>query len=158
MEDVFRQNWPDMDEAYGRSDLEDLIPEFFVVFTEFTYAGFSLEGTGHAVTEDDYGRFCFLELVYKLAPTLVVGFFTSLEQAEAEAGFTIGSIAGPTEIPERDVEVWITGREHHIEPAVVLFALDQSVAEVDDTVPFAEVEVARMAGASRGGCDVRETG
>jgi hypothetical protein len=79
-----------------------------------------------------------------LAPAFVGGFASGLEQAEAESGFAIGRIATPSEVAECHLAIREPAGEHDIEPAVVLFALDEGVAEINDAVAAAEFERAAV--------------
>jgi hypothetical protein len=138
----------DQDEAHARGDARGLVEQARVVRAEAGQAGLAVEGAGHPVAHQQHRRPRFLELADQLAPAFVGGFVARLEQAEAEARVARRGVAVPAEVAEGDRAFGEPGGEHQLDPAVVLFALDEAVAEEGDAVALAQGE---GLGGGRGG-------
>ena len=150
----------EQDQARGRGEFSEGVEEAVVIGTEFLGAGETVEGVGHAVADEDDSRAGVGDLLLELGPTLVGGLAAGLHEAEPGAGGAGGGVGAPAEVAEGDVAIGGAGGEHELDPAVVLFALDQGVAEENDAVAVAEFEARRrgVGGAGRGEGEEEEQG
>ena len=142
----------EQDETRRRGEFSKGVEEAVVIGGEFLLAGGAVEGVGHAVADEDDGGAGVGDLLLELGPTLVSGLAAGLEEAEAGAGGSGGRVGAPAEVAEGDVAIGGAGGEHELDPAVVLFALDEGVTEEDNAVAVAELEARRRGvGGARGG-------
>ena len=139
------------DEARGGGELGEGVEQAGVVGGEFRFAGGTFEGAGHAVADEDHGGFGVGDLLLELDPTLVGGLAAGLEEAEAGAGGAGGRVGAPAEVAERDGAVGGAGGEHEFNPAVVLLALDEGVAEEYDAIAVAKFKARGRRGGADGG-------
>jgi len=140
------------DETRGRGEFSESVEEAVVIGAEFLVAGGAVEGVGHAVADEDDGGAGVGDLLLKLNPALVGGLAAGLHEAESGAGGAGGGVRAPAEVAEGDVAIGGAGGEHELDPTVVLFALDEGVAEENDAVAVAKLEARRGGiGGARGG-------
>ena len=126
------------DEARGGSELGEGVEQPGVVGGELCLTGGAVEGVRHAVADEDHGGFRVGDLLLELDRTLIGRLEAGLHEAEAGAGGARGRVGAPAEVAGGDSAVAGAGGEHELDPAVVLLALDEGVAEEDDAVTVAE--------------------
>ena len=146
----------EQDETRGRGEFSESVEEAVVIGAEFLVAGGAVERVGHAVADEDHSGAGVGDLLLKLNPALVGGLAAGLEEAESGAGGAGGGVRAPAEVAEGDVAIGGAGGEHELDPAVVLFALDEGVAEEDNAVAVAEFEARRRGVGGAGGGESEE--
>ena len=134
------------DEHHPRTggNLRDHVQQALIFRSEFLPTGLTLKRRRHAVTHQHHRRLGILDLLHKLRPAFIRRFLARLQEAQAEARFAHGRIATPTKIAEGHVALREPRREHKLDPAVGLLALDQRVAKEYDAVAIAQLKRSRL--------------
>ena len=94
-----------------------------------------------------------LKLADELIPTFVRWLVSGLQQGKSKTRIARRRVGAPAEIAEGDVAIWKPRREHQLDPAELLLALHEGVAEEDHAVALPQLERRRFLCRTSGGAE-----
>ena len=127
-------------QPHPRRNLLKSVEQPIVIGLELLQARFAVERTRHAIADEHDRGLRLFKLFDQLIPTFVRWLMARLQQRKSKARIARRCVRAPAEIAEREVAIRKPRREHQLNPAKLLLAFDEGVAEEDHAVALAQLE------------------